>query len=131
MKTEKSSSIPSGDGSGGGSGGGGNSRFHRSFPNSFQAHLEDIQQHSEDYLSAMNILCRSGAQMAEAFTAAFHDTPFAEVSMRMHQVVQDLESRTNNASRHVQEDGVAMVTRLLQRGTKDKTDESMQVRVML
>ena len=77
----------------------------------------------------MNILCKSGALMAEAFTAAFHDTPFAEVSTRMRQVAQDLESRTNSASVQVQEDGVAMVTRLLERGTKDKTDESMQVRI--
>ena len=105
------------------------SRFHRSYPNSFRAHLEDIQQHSEACLSAMNILCQSSTQMAEAFTAAFHDTPFAEVSMRMRQVSQDVAARTHSASALVQEDAVAMVTGLLERGTKDKTDESVQVNI--
>lgn len=68
--------------------------------------------------------------MAEAFTAAFHDTPFAEVSMRMRQVSQDVAARTHSASTLVQEDAVAMVTGLLEKGMKDKTDESVQVNMI-
>ena len=103
------------------------SHFHRSFPNSFHAQLQDVKAQSEDCLSSMNALCRSSALLAETFVTLFQDTPFVELALRIKQVSQDLAARTLNASEHIQDDGIAMVTRLIGRGAKEKTDEGMQV----
>ncbi|XP_038070154.1 granule associated Rac and RHOG effector protein 1-like [Patiria miniata] len=103
------------------------SHFHRSFPNSFHAQTEDVRTQSEDVLAAMNALCRSSALLAETFMGVFQDTPFMELALRLKQVSQDLAARTLNASEHIQEDGIAMVARLIGRGTKEKTDEGVQV----
>ncbi len=76
---------------------------------------------------AMNALCRSSTLLAETFVTLFQDTPFVELALRVKQVSQDLAARTLNASEHIQEDGIAMVTRLIGRGSKEKSDEGIQV----
>ncbi|XP_071785449.1 granule associated Rac and RHOG effector protein 1-like [Asterias amurensis] len=103
------------------------SHFHRSFPNSYHAHVEDVKTQSEDCLMAMNALCRSSTLLAETFVTLFQDTPFVELALRVKQVSQDLAARTLNASEHIQEDGIAMVTRLIGRDSKEKSDEGVQV----
>ena len=77
---------------------------------------------------AMNALCRSSTLLAETFVTLFQDTPFVELALRVKQASQDLAARTLNASEHIQEDGIAMVTRLIGRDSKEKSDEGIQVR---
>ncbi|XP_033118579.1 uncharacterized protein KIAA0355-like [Anneissia japonica] len=103
------------------------SRFHCSLPNSYKAHLEEVQHHSMACLQAMRGLCQSANDMAEGFTTLFQDTPFCEVATNLQHISQELASTTGEVCQHVNDNVNLQTSRLINRGLKEKTDESMQV----
>ncbi|XP_071958590.1 granule associated Rac and RHOG effector protein 1-like [Antedon mediterranea] len=103
------------------------SHFHCSLPNSYKANLEEVQHHSTACLQAMRNLCQSANNMAEGFTTLFQDTPFCEVATNLQHISQELATTTGEVCQHVNDNVTLQTSRVINRGLKEKNDESIQV----